>query len=167
MQDGPHLTPQERELEAALGDLQPAEATMDRDRVFFLAGRASGRRRRNLWQAATASLAIALGISLGVRPEPREVERLVVVTRQVPAHSDAALVSGLDRSLRDSFQLAPMSYINLRREVLAHGLDVAAMRAPTTTRAEAITQPSRPSRQNRSGLMELRARTLIRSGEQL
>lgn len=73
-------------IEAALGSLAPARGTIDRDRLMFLAGRASVRRspaERFAWPSIAAALAVvALGEAamLVPRPEagPGMVERVVV-----------------------------------------------------------------------------------------
>ena len=50
---GPPLSPEERELEAALASLTPADACQQRDRLMFEAGRRSIRHRLWLWRSAT------------------------------------------------------------------------------------------------------------------
>ena len=78
------------EFERALGALSPMPARLDRDRLIFLAGQAASRRSkagRWVWPAVAASLAVvALGEAalLANRPEPRVIERLVVVHDPAP-----------------------------------------------------------------------------------
>lgn len=75
------------EIAAALGSLAPAQGTIDRDRLMFLAGRDSVRRSpvaRVAWPSIAAAFAlVALGEAaiLVYRPvaEPRIVERVVVL----------------------------------------------------------------------------------------
>ena len=79
-------------VEAMLGSLTPAASSVDRDRLMFLAGRASaeGRslphRRRVytwLWPCATAAsllVAVALGLLRGTGGKPEIVERVVYVS---------------------------------------------------------------------------------------
>ena len=71
------LTPAERELQEALGTLQPAAAGIDRDGLMFRAGRASVRRALRPWQAASVVLAACLAISLWARPKRTETVRIV------------------------------------------------------------------------------------------
>ncbi|WP_169977413.1 hypothetical protein [Tautonia rosea] len=74
-------------IEAALGSLAPARGTIDRDRLMFLAGRASVRRspaERFAWPSIAAAFAVvALGeVAMLVHrseAEPRIVERGVVL----------------------------------------------------------------------------------------
>ena len=167
MQNEPSLAPEERELEAALGGLQPSETTMDRDRIFFLAGRASARRRGRVWQATAASLLVALGVSIGLRPEPRQIERLVVVTKDVPVRPETSYVSGVRRARLDEAVYVPASYIHLRRAVLVGGLGELTGSPPTTTKAEAISRPSGPPANDLDDRIGPRLRTLMKLGEQL
>ena len=79
------------DLEAALASLSPRGSRIDRDRLLFLAGRASAEptsgssvRRRWLWPAATAAsltAACVLGALLAVRPET-PVRRQIVYIEQ-------------------------------------------------------------------------------------
>lgn len=74
-------------IEAALGSLAPARGTIDRDRLMFLAGRASVRRspvERFAWPSIAAAFAVvALGQAAMLvhrsEAEPRIVERVVVL----------------------------------------------------------------------------------------
>lgn len=124
MQDDERLTPIELELEAALSGLKPAGAGANRDRVMFLAGRASIRRRNRLWQGTCTFLAAALVASFVARPKPDAV----------PIHRDPAV--NVNREVR-SLPLASSStsdvdpakveaireYVRLRRAVLEQGVD--------------------------------------------
>jgi hypothetical protein len=86
--------PEMTKLESALRALSPAPSRLDRDRLMFEAGAlARGRtgRARWLWPSVAAALAItatAESMLLVSRPEPRVVERLVVVPEPAkpPAH---------------------------------------------------------------------------------
>ena len=123
MQDEEILTPAEQELASVLGGLVPAAAGIDRDRMMFQAGRASARRRGYVWQGATAALAFALGLSVITLPAPRQIERLVYVTKEVPGLPGEQWAStGSPRRESGSSKIEG-SYLELRNEVLAHGLD--------------------------------------------
>jgi len=161
MQDQERLGPAERELEQALAALRPASAKIDRDRLMFLAGRTSARRRSRLWQCAAGALAVALAAALSAalyaRPAPREVERVVYVTvarpPAVPAEAPAAPIATPEPG---RWRGEPY-YLKLRDEVLAKGLD--ALPAPRGPAA----QPGIP---DRTRFPLLRLNDLLR-GEQL
>ena len=132
MQDE-RLTPSEMELEAALSGLKPAGAIANRDRVMFLAGRASMRRRSHLWQGASAFLTIALIVSLLVRPKPEtslsQRDLIVVVNDQARSLSVASdATSDVDSAKVQAYR----EYVRLRRAVLERGVDAlpAATVAP-------------------------------------
>lgn len=78
-------------VEAAMGSLSPAPGRLDRDRVMYLAGRASARPAplaRAGWPALAAglaALALAEGFALSGRPGARVVERVVYVPAPPPA----------------------------------------------------------------------------------
>lgn len=89
------------ELESALKALALAPAALDRDRLMFEAGAASARRvgsavRRWVWPSIAAGLALIVAgesAALVLGPEPRVVERVVVVREPavpVAARSAAA-----------------------------------------------------------------------------
>ena len=125
MQNTDGLTPMDRELEAALGGLRVAGATISRDRVLFDAGRASARRRSRLWQGSAAVLAIALLVSIALRPAPTGPEHSTeAVARQHisidPVAQSAAHVEPLNPERAQAFR----QYIRMRRAVLDRGVEV-------------------------------------------
>ena len=77
--------PEVTAIESALRALVPSQSALDRDRLMFRAGQASARSRfltRWAWPSIAATLAIVAageGALLATRPEPRVVERLVIV----------------------------------------------------------------------------------------
>lgn len=93
--EGPdeELPPELKAIEAELAELAPREDRLDRERLVFLAGRASAspgdtepraELRRWAWPTAFAGMtAIAAGLLVMVlaRPEPGVVERIVYVPR--------------------------------------------------------------------------------------
>jgi hypothetical protein len=78
------LDPEVNALANALAHLQPRPAMLDRDALLFRAGQASASRGWKWPLAAFASLLIAvgLGVTLLVRPQPIVSERIVYI--QVP-----------------------------------------------------------------------------------
>jgi hypothetical protein len=124
------LDPELAALSAALGALAPAAPALDRDRLFFEAGRRAVRPRARAWPFATcgfAALSVALGLRLATAPVPAPVERIVVVSapasreRERPEEyvqkSPVAYVPGSPAPLTD----AP--YLRLRDQVLRFGPD--------------------------------------------
>lgn len=76
---------QVKALEATLTALTPDSGQLNRDRLLFLAGRASAARRHWLWPATTATLAILsayLGLGWALQPVPQSVSEIV----HVPVH---------------------------------------------------------------------------------
>jgi hypothetical protein len=118
-------------LERRLGGFVAAPARIERDRLMFLAGRASAesaqysvlsteysqqtierpkaridnRRRKWFWPASAAALAataLALAVALVLRWEPREV----IVYRDVPGPATIIAATPRGASLADGFQVA-------------------------------------------------------------
>ena len=127
------LTPAESELESALRSLRPARAAIDRDRLMFQAGRASARRGGRVWLGATMALAAALGVSLVVRPGPREVVRIVRVEPQPTRPKAAPSLPMIYAFVGPADWRGRGQYLKLRQEVLEKGLD--ALPEPETTAA--------------------------------
>ncbi|MBN1846938.1 MAG: hypothetical protein JW810_14725 [Sedimentisphaerales bacterium] len=126
------LTPAQRELEAALGGLQPAAMQIERDRFLYQAGRASATRRNRAWPVLTAALSVMLGLSLLHRGEPEiqtvPVERIVYV--QSPGHAPAAVfpAAGWTPAADPDLLQAQAYYVQLRDRVLTEGLDALPLR---------------------------------------
>lgn len=139
--------PEMNAIEAALRSLAPSPSRLDRDALMFRAGQAAPRpsHARWLWPMIAACLAlIATGEAalLAVRPEPRVIERLVVIHEPAPAPIEPA-----PSMAQDSEKLAPVvilrqssgeerhtlnadlpwplepSYAQLRNRVLRFGID--------------------------------------------
>jgi len=134
MQDRTDLTPAERELEAALGRLHPARPGIDRDELMFRCGQASVRRGGRFWPGLAAVLALCLGLSLAIRPAPREVERIVRVAAEPAAEMVRRRVPPVPVDLGHWTPLPDDGYIRLREKVLARGLDAL----PTPIAATAV-----------------------------
>ncbi len=116
------LTPAEEELAAALGRLAPARPRIDRDRLLFLAGRASARRALRGWQGAAAAMAACLAAAIALRPAAPGVPPVVpspaapVVARH-PAAPEAEPWPALAAAV------APRGgYARLRDDVLRRGV---------------------------------------------
>lgn len=126
------LTPAERELEAALGGLQPVAVAIERDRLMYRAGQSSARRRNLAWPILSISLVLMLSVSLLQRPEAQvqtvEVEKLVYIQEPAPSVASMEHVATPVRPA-DPYQLqAQVRYVKLRDKVLTEGLDVLPKR---------------------------------------
>lgn len=168
MQDEQPLNPAEQELEAALRELRPAAAQIDRDAVLFKAGYQSAIRQMRLWQSAAGTLAASLLISLllpAIYSSP-ERENVLVGTnriRQMPTENQTGLIDNVQLeslnggwvatigrvfSPADSTNIATQrqdDYFRVRQAVLSRGLDV--LRAPDGTGV--------PRRQNMQRLLDM------------
>jgi hypothetical protein len=103
-------------LETALAALDPRPAALDRDRLMFLAGQRSARRRG--WMApclsgVVASAATLLAVLLLYHPEPRIAERPTPV---VPPPSPPILAVNDDRWNEQ------IKALQVRNEVLSQGV---------------------------------------------
>jgi hypothetical protein len=134
----PELTPDLTALAAALGRLSPAPPAVDRDRLFFEAGRRAARPRPWGWPLATAlcaSVAVALGLRLMSVSGP-EVARVIPPPPPPPAEPQSP-----PPAAPAAFAAAPARsddapYLSLRDQVLRWGVDVLPqypVAAPTTS----------------------------------
>ncbi len=128
--------PEVTAIESALRALVPSRSALDRDRLMFRAGQVSARSRlltRWAWPSIAAALAIVAageGVLLATRPEPRVVERLVIVRE--PAASPIAGPEPVvilrenppipSADLEPSWPMAS-DLLRLRRQVLRFGID--------------------------------------------
>ena len=132
------LTPADRELEAALQGLAPAAPGIDRDRLMFVAGQASARRRQRVWQGATATLAAAFAILLAVRPASRPTDRFVRVGDRSPsANGTAATPTAVAPSSQDVDE-RPAPYVRPRDDMFVFASGAFPVRAD---RAAMATEP--------------------------
>ena len=119
-----YLDPAERELEAALARLDPSRAAIDRDALLFHAGQASVRRHCRAWQSASALLGGCLALALIWQPTLRPTAPIVSTPAQSPMAAElgetvlAPAPRPFDAPEREA------TYITLRNEVLACGIDV-------------------------------------------
>lgn len=125
MQNTDGLTPMDRELEAALGGLRVAPATISRDRVLFDAGRASARRRSRLWQGSSCVLALLLLVSVVSRPTPTTAPQrpAETVAQQQVDISPAALSAASTQAIDAEHVRAFRRYLRMRQAVLERGVD--------------------------------------------
>lgn len=122
----PQLTPAERELEAALGRLQPAGHRIERDRLMFRAGQATMRNRLHLWRAASALLAVAFGVSLAARQAAPPVQG-PTYAQSAPAQLDEAIPA-----VAFAGEASPGGghYLLLREAVIIRGVDALPATEP-------------------------------------
>ena len=118
-------------LEAALSALRPAPDQIGRDQFLFRAGQASVRRRW-LWPAATAALALVVAVESGLllkRP-PRAAPQ----TPPQTTHPEPDYVPDVPS--------AEDGYLHLRRVALRDGVE-ALPRVPSKPAAQAPEKPIR------------------------
>jgi hypothetical protein len=131
MQDDTRLTPSEREIEAALGDLKPARATMNRDQLMFCAGRTSARRQNRIWQGASICLGLVLLVSVMNRPAATSVE---TGTNAIANDTRDTLPLDSTSQLWDSFHRERFGsitdYVRMRRAVLNKGIEALPVPSP-------------------------------------
>lgn len=132
MSDETH-EPELTAMEAGLRSLTPRAPAIDRDRLLFLAGRTSARRRVAAWRiGAIGSTLAAVGLALALysRPAPERVE--VEVVRWLPApgeqRSPAVELAGpTDSSPTLAWPYLdhhePYGQMQLRRLAFNHGVD--------------------------------------------
>ena len=126
MDSNEQLTRADQELQAALGRLEPAEVSIDRDRTMFLAGQASVRPSRWLWPSVAATLAVMLVVLLINGSIFTQAQRVVYVEVEQPK-----LIMPTVGWQGDYRQHKRANYLKLRDAVLEHGL--AALPMPTST----------------------------------
>jgi hypothetical protein len=117
MQNEENLSPAERELESALGQLKPIANTLKRDVLMFNAGRATAGTKRP-WQMLSGVLTVLLLCSLLVRPDlngagslpsgPEPGQFQVMQTSYQPVQSES---------------LDSLTYPKLRQDIVRYGLD--------------------------------------------
>jgi hypothetical protein len=131
-------------IERRLSALRPASGGLDRDRMLFEAGRASGRAegRARAWAlAAAASVLVAVGLGVGLareRSRALDLERALIAARGTPP-AIAAPPPAPPRAIG----VAPDSYLALSHRALA-GLDDRPAAPPRRLDALGPTVPERP-----------------------
>ena len=136
MSEGP-LNAELAAVEATLAGLVPAESSLDRDRVMYLAGRASVRPAKSprLWQATSVAAtlaACALGAALLGRTGPEVVIERVVVQPSTPdvAHveSDSAPLDDFDAEAETRRIRRTATYLRACNMIATRGLDAIPSR---------------------------------------
>ena len=112
-----NLSPAEKELESALGQLKPTMNTLSRDVLMFNAGRATAGKKRP-WQILSGMLAIVLFSSVMYRPaldrtghltySPEVADSQITQTPYQPVQSESP---------------GSMAYPILRQNIVRYGLD--------------------------------------------
>ena len=138
-------------IESALFSLAPAPASVDRDRLMFFAGRASGRRGRWLWCGSGAAVAAAIAVVVffaGILPTS-EVNMQVVylpiapaptasVPEQVRGSSSTAVVPSSSDSV--SWNSTGEGYLRLHRQMLQAEQEAFPSLPPTVAYEPPLTQ---------------------------
>jgi hypothetical protein len=123
-------------FQAALARLTPMPEGINIAQLLFRAGQLSAPRRNWVWPCAAAAsllLAIALGCVLAFRPAPRPAERIVEVYVPIPASPAEQPQQPIPSTEETPDTPRPVSdgdYLQLRRAVLAQGLDALPPPAP-------------------------------------
>jgi hypothetical protein len=131
-------------FQAALARLTPTPEGINIARLLFQAGRLSAPRRSWAWPCAAAAsmmLAATLGLVLLLRPTPQPAERIVTVfvpspTPPAPQPAPSLPSIGETPALPPSIPPDPErpanggDYLQIRRQVLAKGLDALPPPAP-------------------------------------
>ncbi len=131
MQDETRLTPSEKEIEAALGGLKPARASMNRDQLMFCAGRASARRHNRIWQVVSGFLGIVLLVSVMYRPPATVVDTGTNIIASNARESVAVNAAGQRRDWSDRRRPDSVAdYVRMRRAVLDRGIEALPVPSP-------------------------------------
>ncbi|MBN1972169.1 MAG: hypothetical protein JW787_00915 [Sedimentisphaerales bacterium] len=112
-----NLTPAERALESALGQLKPVANALNRDEFMFNAGRASVGRKLP-WQMFSVALTVLLLCSFLFRPGMNETYNLPPGSKQNQFQIVQTQYQPAEAGYPDS-----MSYPILRENVIKYGLD--------------------------------------------
>ncbi|UCE48737.1 MAG: hypothetical protein JSW47_01045 [Phycisphaerales bacterium] len=122
MQDKEDLSPAEKALESALGQLKPTTYTMSRDELMFNAGRATAG-SKGPWQMLSGLLTVLLLGSVLIRPGSNGPRELVGPVE--PAHFEMAQVVDQPAQVKSRGSL---EYVTLREKVIEQGLDALPLR---------------------------------------
>jgi hypothetical protein len=112
-----NLTPAEKALESALGQLKPISNTINRDVFMFNAGRASVGRKRP-WQILSGALTILLLCSIIIRLGTNGVQSLPSDSEQIQFEIARLQYKPVQTDSSDLFD-----YTMLRDNILANGLE--------------------------------------------
>jgi hypothetical protein len=120
------LSPSQKALESALGQLKPITNTMNRDELMFNAGRASVRGKLH-WQMLSGTLAVLLICSFLFRSDMNETYNLPAGTQHEQIQIAQTQYQPAETSSFDS-----MSYPILRENVIKYGLDALQSQQSTS-----------------------------------
>jgi hypothetical protein len=144
--------PELASVAAALASLAPSAGRLDRDQILFRAGQASAPRSRGPWPALCAALAAAavvLGVFAVRQREPRTIERIVLVPKDVPVpripiarNEPAAPSSESANQGSDWPPPSPLSYYRLEQVASRWGVEELPVPVSSTV-VEADTTPER------------------------
>lgn len=124
MQNEKGLTPGQRELEAALGQLRPSAVGIDSSEMMFDAGVAWARRRNRPWRLSCVTLAVILVAGIVIGPKRSAVPQNDYVTSEVqPVWQGEVSRPGRFASFDLQRLREPDSYIKLRTKVFEEGWD--------------------------------------------
>jgi hypothetical protein len=112
-----NLSPAEKELESALGQLKPTANTLSRDVLMFNAGRASAGKKRP-WQVLSGMLAVVLFCSVMYRPELDRTGR----SPYSPEVADSQMTQTPYQPLQAESP-GSLTYPILRQNIVRYGLD--------------------------------------------
>ncbi len=129
MQNQENLSPAEKALESALGQLKPAADRMNRDELMFNAGRASAG-RKGPWQTLSGVLTVLLLSSVLIRPDSNQSRQLA----SAPNPAAFEVARAVDRPVRAESN-GSLEYVTLRQNVVERGLDALPARRSVGGRA--------------------------------
>ena len=120
------MSPSEKALESALGQLKPITNIMNRDELMFNAGRASVRGKFH-WQMLSGTLAVLLICSFMLRFDMNETYNLPAGTQNEQIQIVQTQYQPAETSSSDS-----MAYPILRENVIKYGLDALQFQQSTS-----------------------------------
>ena len=137
----PRLDPAERELEAALARVTPARTSMQRDELMYQAGRRSTRAAMRRWRSVAAMLVVGMGVSLALRPIPRDIERIVYV----PQPATVVTTPNNASSITPGPDVGPFSMAALQHVAIEKGVDALPFMSSGVTVPRASSPAATPS----------------------
>ena len=146
--DDESLSPAERELERAMGDLAPVQTSLDAQSIWAASIALRHARSVWFWRATSAALAACLVVAIWAKwpthPSPRE--RIVYVhdqqpmsTQPSPAPAELVFFPDAERQSLSAYS-DNENYLDVRQNVLRRGLQ-----ALTPVRVPADSSSARPS----------------------
>lgn len=121
-----NLTPAERELESALGQLKPTANTLNRDALMFNAGRATAGKKRP-WQMFSGVLIVLFLCSVLIRPDSNGVRSFSSGPEPDTFQMTQTLYQPVQSESRGS-----LTYPILRENIVRYGLDALRFQQGTS-----------------------------------